>query len=470
MPHVFAMSVRSASFKWRDTHTSNISQFIPEVGDMLGQSRNYGPMSPGLDFAFGFTDESYLDKAIDRGWLLRDANLTTPAIFAKTTEYTFEVQLEPIRGLKIQLTANRTDNRTNQVQFMYDNMPVTRTGSFTMTTCAISTALRGSSAKDGYSSKTYDKFLSYIPQVANRLEGIYAGKQYPVSGFLEGTSYAGKVYDSANGGVDQAGSDVMIPAFLAAYTGKDPNKVTLSPFPSLAQILPNWRVTYDGLVKIGNLNKIFRSLTLTHAYQCTYNVGSFTSYLNWIGVDGDYGFTLDELTQRPVPSSPYNISSVTITEKFAPLIGVSATLYNNLTLNAEYRDSRTLSLNSDAGQLVEATQKGITVGAGYKIANFNTVLKMKGKQSGVSNDLTINADFSLQNTQSIIRRIQEGTNQATSGTKSIAINVTANYVLSKRITLSAFFDHQINKPLISSTAYPTTNSNYGISVNLSLAR
>jgi len=339
-----------------------------------------------------------------------------------------------------------------------------------MTTCAISTALRGSSAKDGYSSKTYDKFLSYIPQVANRLEGIYAGKQYPVSGFLEGTSYAGKVYDSANGGVDQAGSDVMIPAFLAAYTGKDPNKVTLSPFPSLAQILPNWRVTYDGLVKIGNLNKIFRSLTLTHAYQCTYNVGSFTSYLNWIGVDGDYGFTLDELTQRPVPSSPYNISSVTITEKFAPLIGVSATLYNNLTLNAEYRDSRTLSLNSDAGQLVEATQKGITVGAGYKIANFNTVLKMKGKQSGVSNDLTINADFSLQNTQSIIRRIQEGTNQATSGTKSIAINVTANYVLSKRITLSAFFDHQINKPLISSTAYPTTNSNYGISVNLSLAR
>ena len=466
----FAMSVRSASFKWRDTHTSNISQFIPEVGDMLGQSRNYGPMSPGLDFAFGFTDESYLDKAIDRGWLLRDANLTTPAIFAKTTEYTFEVQLEPIRGLKIQLTANRTDNRTNQVQFMYDNMPMTRTGSFTMTTCAISTALRGSSAKDGYNSDTYNKFLDYIPQVANRLEGIYAGKQYPVSGFLEGTSFAGKTYDNANGGVDQASSDVMIPAFLAAYTGKDPNKVTLSPFPSLAQILPNWRVTYDGLVKIGNLSKIFRSLTLTHAYQCTYNVGSFTSYLNWIGVDGDYGFTLDELTQRPVPSSPYNISSVTITEKFAPLIGISATLYNNLTLNAEYRDSRTLSLNSDAGQLVEATQKGITVGAGYKIANFNTVLKLKGKQTGVNNDLTINADFSFQNTQSIIRRIQEGTNQATSGTKSIAINVTANYVLSKRITLSAFFDHQINKPLISSTAYPTTNSNYGISVNLSLAR
>lgn len=349
-------------------------------------------------------------------------------------------------------------------------MPTTRTGSFTMTTCAIATALRRSSAKDGYNSETYNTFINNIPKVANRLEAKYHGMTYPTTGFLEGTSFAGKTYDSANGGVNQAGSDVMIPAFMAAYTGKDPSSVTLSPFPSLAQILPNWRVTYDGLIKIGNLSKIFRSLTLSHAYQCTYSVGSFTSHMNWIGVDGDYGFTLDELTQNPIPSSPYSISSVAITEKFAPLIGVAATLYNNLSLNAEYRDSRLITLNSDAGQLVESNQKAFTIGAGYKIANFNTVLKMKGSQQGVSNDLTINADFSLQNTQALIRKIQEGTSQATSGTKSIAINVTANYVLSKRITLSAYFDHQINQPLISSTAYPTTNSNYGISINLSLAR
>ena len=428
-------------------------------------------MSPGLDFAFGFTDESYLEKAMKRGWLLGDENQTTPAIFSRTTEYNFEIQLEPIRGLKIQLTANRTDNRTNQIQFMYDYMPTSRNGSFTMTTCAIATALRGASAKDGYNSDAYNKFLEYIPQVAQRLEGQYKNMRYPNAGFLKGSSYAGQPYNAENGGVNQASSDVMIPAFLAAYTGKDPAKITTSPFPSLAQILPNWRVTYDGLIKIGNLNKIFRSLTLTHAYQCTYSVGSFSSYLNWVDAGaGDYGFTLDELTQRPVPSSPYNISSVSITERFAPLLGLSATLYNNLTLNAEYRDSRTLTLNSDAGQLVEASQKAVTVGAGYKIANFNTILKLKGSQKGISNDLTLNADFSFQNNQALIRKMQEGTSQATSGTRSIAINVTASYVLSKRITLSAFFDHQINKPLISSSAYPTANSNYGISVNLSLAQ
>lgn len=466
----FGMMVRNGSFKYRNTRTSNISQFMPEIGDMLGQSTNYGPMAPGLDFAFGLTGESYLQKALDRGWLLCDENQTSPAIFSKTTEYTFELQLEPIRGLKIQLTANHTDNRTNQVQFMYTSMPTTRSGSFNMTTCAIATALRGCSAKDGYSSDTYNKFLEYIPQIANRIESGYVGKAYPNTGFLEGTGYAGQPFNKDNGGVNQASGDVLIPAFLAAYTGKDPNKVNLSPFPSLASILPNWRVTYDGLIKIGNIKKLFKSLTLTHAYQCTYNVGSFTSNLNWESIGGDMGFSLDELTQKPVPSSPYNISSVTITEKFAPLIGLAATLHNNLTFNAEYRDSRTLTLNSDAAQLVEATQKGITIGAGYKIANFNSVLKIKGKEQGVSNDLTINADFSFQNTQALIRKIQELTNQATSGTKSMTINITANYVLSKRITLSAYFDHQINKPLISSTAYPTTNSNYGVSINLSLAR
>ena len=466
----FGMMVRNGSFKYRNTRTSNISQFMPEIGDMLGQSTNYGPMAPGLDFAFGLTGESYLQKALDRGWLLCDENQTSPAIFSKTTEYTFELQLEPIRGLKIQLTANHTDNRTNQVQFMYTSMPTTRTGSFNMTTCAIATALRGCSAKDGYNSDTYNKFLEYIPQIANRIESGYIGKAYPSTGFLEGSAYAGQAFNKENGGVNQASGDVLIPAFLAAYTGKDPNKVNLSPFPSLASILPNWRVTYDGLIKIGNIKKIFKSLTLTHAYQCTYNVGSFTSNLNWESIGGDMGFSLDEQTQKPVPSSPYNISSVTITEKFAPLIGLAATLHNNITFNAEYRDSRTLTLNSDAAQLVEATQKGITVGAGYKIANFNSVLKIKGKEQGVSNDLTINADFSFQNTQALIRKIQELTNQATSGTKSMTINITANYVLSKRITLSAYFDHQINKPLISSTAYPTTNSNYGVSINLSLAR
>ena len=264
---------------------------------------------------------------------------------------------------------------------------------------------------------------------------------------------------------------MLIPAFLAAYSGRDPMKQYLDPFPSLAQILPNWRVTYDGLINIGSLSEIFRALTLSHAYQCTYAVGSYSSYLNWITADGqNLGFTLDELTGQPIPSSPYNISSVAITERFAPLIGVSATLKNNLTFNAEFRDQRTLTLNTSAGQVVEATQRGITAGVGYKIVGFNTVLKIKGSQQGVSNDLSVNGDFSLQHNQALIRKIENNFTQATSGTRTIRFNLTANYILSRRMTLGMYFEHQINTPLVSSAAYPTTNTAFGLSFNFSLAR
>lgn len=466
----FAMMVRSVNVRFRTSHSLSIPLFSPEIGDGFGQTRSYGPLAPGLDFAFGFVGEGYVNKAKERGWLICNETQTSPSIWSNTNEFNFEVDLEPIRGLKIKLTNNRTDNRNSQMQFMYDNMPVTRSGSYTKTHCAIATALHTAKADNGYQSAAFDQFLANIPVIAERIESRYAGVNYPTGGFMKDNPNAGRPFDSEIGGVNRAGSDVLIPAFLAAYTGIDASKIYLTPFPSLAQMLPNWRITYDGLIKIGNLSKIFKSITLTHAYQCTYSVGSYSSFLNWMEVDGDLGFTLNELTGQPIPSSPYNISSVAITEKFAPLIGLQVTLKNDLKFNAEYRDSRTLTLNSDAGQLVEAQNRNITVGAGYKIVGFNTVLKMKGSGRGVSNDLTLNADFSLAQSHALIRRIESNYAQATSGTRSISVNFTAQYIMSRRVTVGAFFDHQINTPLISSSAFPTTNSSYGLTFNLNLAR
>lgn len=467
----FVMSPRSMSVRWRKSQGLKLPLFRNDVGNIFGQSNSYGPMSPGLDFAFGFTGKDYLYTALDRNWLITDDGQTSPAIWSTTNELNLELNLEPIKGLKIQLTMNRTDNRSEQMQFMYENIPVTRSGSFTMTYCAISTALGSSNSKNAYKSAAFDKFLDNIPTVASRVEGAYSGMTYPESGFLKDSPYAGKTFDPAVGTVSNTSSDVLIPAFLAAYTGKNARSIYLNPFPSFGNAMPNWRITYDGLLNLGNMRSIFKAFTLSHAYQCTYSVGSYSSYLNWISADGkEMGFTLDELTGNPVPASPFNISTVAITEKFAPLFGVKLTLKNDISFNAEYRDSRTLTLNTSAGQVVEAAQKGITIGAGYKIVGFNTFLKMKGSQSGVSNDLTLNADFSLQNTQSLVRRIESNYTQATNGTKTLSINFTASYVLSKRLTVAAFFDHQVNTPLVTTSSFPTTNSSYGLTFNLSLAR
>lgn len=466
-----AMSLRNATIRWRDTRSMSVPLFSPNIGNAFGQSGSYGPLAPGLDFAFGFVDESYIEKAKDRGWLMLNDGQTTPAVYSHTNELNIELTVEPVKGLKIQLTGNRTDNHTSQIQFMYDDMPTTYSGSYTKTHCAIATALRSSSPDNGYASPTFDKFIGNIPVIAGRIENQYRGTTYPTGGFMSGNANAGQLFNPEVGTISPTSSDVLIPAFLAAYTGTDATRQYLDPFPSIAHILPNWRVTYDGLVNIPFINRLFKSMTLSHAYQCTYTVGSYSSYLNWISADGSrLGFTLDELTGQPIPSSPYNISSVAITERFAPLVGLSATLHNNMTFNAEFREARTITLNTSAGQVVEASQRGITAGFGYKVVGFNTVLKLKGSQQGISNDLTVNADFSYALNQALIRRIENNYTQATSGSRTITLNVAANYIMSRRMTVGLYFEHQINTPLVSSTAYPTTNTAFGLSFNFSLAR
>ena len=466
------ISPRSLSVRYRNTRTMMLPLFRPEIGNIFGQSNSYGPMSPGLDFAFGFNGDDYVQKALDRGWLITDDGQTSPAVISRTNELNLELQLELAKGLKLQLTANRTDNRTRQMQFMYEGIPTSYAGSYTKTHCAIGTALGSSKADDGYRSAPFEKFLQNIPVVRDRVEAQYAGVRYPDQGFIHGTTNAGQVFNPEVGSVSQTSSDVLIPAFVSAYTGTDPHKTWLNPFPNFSAVLPNWRLTYDGLLNLGNMRRIFKTFTLTHAYQCTYSVGSYSSYLNWVSAGGqNTGFTLDELTGQPIPSSPYNISAVALTEKFAPLVGVNVTMQNDIQFSAEYRDSRTLTLNSSAGQVVEASTRGIKVGAGYKIIGFNKILKIKGSQQGVSNDLTLNADFGIDHTQALIRRIESGGyTQPTSGNRTLTINFTANYVLSKKITLSAYFDHQVNNPVVTTSSYPTTNTSYGISINLSLAR
>lgn len=467
----FLMMVRSASFRWRSSHSLNLPLFSPNVGDIFGQNNSHGPMAPGLDFAFGFYGKDYVDKALDRDWLITNSQQVSPALWNQSKEFNFELTLEPVRGLKILLTSNLTDSRTEQMQFMYAGNPTTFSGSYVRTHWAFRTAMRNSKARDGYASEAFTNFLNYIPQIAQRVEQQYAGTRYPTTGFFEGTPLAGAEYNPKDGAVSRTSPDVLIPAFLAAYSGVKPGKQTLSLFPGLASMRPNWRITYDGFINLGNMRKWFKSFTVSHAYQCTYSIGSYSSYMNWVGNGtGENGFVMNELTERPSPSSPYNIPSVAITEKFAPLVGVKFTLFNDLQFNAEYRDSRTLNLNTSAGQIVETTSKQIQVGAGYKIANFNKILKIGSKQGMVSNDLTLNLDVAWSNNQSLIRRIETAYTQPTQGTQTFSINFMASYQLSKRITLSAFFDHQTNTPLVSNSSYPTSNSNYGIAVNVSLAR
>jgi cell surface protein SprA len=92
----------------------------------------------------------------------------------------------------------------------------------------------------------------------------------------------------------------------------------------------------------------------------------------------------------------------------------------------------------------------------------------------VNNDLTFNLNVKMSNNTSLIRKFEsdnaQPTAQPTNGTRVWNVSFTANYVVSKRITMGAYFDYQSNMPLVSTTSYPTTSSNYGLSINMSLVK
>ncbi|MDE5969420.1 MAG: cell surface protein SprA, partial [Muribaculaceae bacterium] len=462
------MSPRHAAVRWRRMSGLSLPLFRNDIGNIFGQSQRYGAMSPGLGFAFGFTSENYVETAKRRGWLVTDNGMSTPAIWSTTDELNLELNLEPIRGFRVRLVMNRTDNRNSSIQFISDNFQPLMSGAFTMTTSAIATSLASSSFKNGYKSGAFERMLSNIGEIEQRQLKYYHGMRYPSAGFMVDNPVAGNQFSTEVSTFNRNSSDILIPAFVSAYTGIDVTKVTLNPFPKFNAVIPNWSITYDGLSFIEPIRALFKSVVLNHAYQCTYSVGLYSSFPQWVEIGSNIGFIPSSDGATPIPSSPYNIMSVAISERFAPLIGLKVVMHNNLSLNAEYRDRRTLTLNTAASQVVEATQRGFAFGAGYKIVGLNLFYRHRKRQSSFSNDLTVNADFSFQNSQALVRRIETIYTQATSGARTLTMNLAANYALSRLATIGLFIDHQINTPIVAMYTFPTTTTSYGITVNLSL--
>jgi cell surface protein SprA len=348
------------------------------------------------------------------------------------------------------------------------------TGSFNITQIAIGTAFHKlGSADENFASETFSQFLNNRDIMADRVQRQYNGLKYPNAGFIP-AHLRNKPYDSKNGAVADNSADVLVPAFLAAYIGRDANSISLSPFMSLLQSLPNWSVTFDGLGKLPWLRDQFKSINLTHAYTCKYAVGSYSTYSTWTPAldwsNKQIGFVRDVTTDMPIPSSAYDISSVTLTESFSPLIGLNMTMKNSLSAKFEYRKQRNISLNVNSVQITEGHTDEFVIGAGYTIKNLNFIAKSKnGGQKKVSNDLKLNVDVSYKDIKTLLRKVEENLTQASSGNKVFGIKISADYVLSQKINLQLFYDHQGTTPLISSS-YPIKSDNIGINIKLMLTQ
>ena len=464
---------RKLQVTYRNTNSMTIPGFAPQAG-FMGQQRFDNLYAPGFDFAFGAFGDDFVEKAKDNGWLSSDTTVVQPATRSKTSDFDAKLTLEPLPGLKIQLNSKRYEAQSSSIIYSYDQLQENMTGSFNITQIAIATAFHKlGNADENFASETFSQFLANRDIMTDRVQRQYTGLTYPNAGFIP-AHLRGKPYDQNNGGVASNTADVLVPAFIAAYTGRDANSVSLSPFMNLLQSLPNWSVTFDGLGKLPWLRDQFKSINLTHAYTCKYAIGSYSTYSTWTPAgelsNKQIGFVRDVTTDMPVPSSAYDISSVTLTENFSPLIGLNMTMKNSLSAKFEYRKQRNISLNVNSVQITEGHTDEFVIGAGYTIKNLNFIAKSKnGGQKKVSNDLKLNVDVSYKDIKTLLRKVEEDLTQASSGNKVFGIKISADYVLSQKVNLQLFYDHQGTTPLISSS-YPIKSDNIGINIKLMLTQ
>lgn len=481
-----AMMVRNVSINYRSSYQLTLPGFTPNVGDAFGQKK-VGQMAPGLDFAFGMVGDDYIEKARNNDWLLCNDSIATPATTSRTDNLTLRATLEPVKDFKIDLSATRTKTTQKSIQYMYEGTPTTQSGAFQMTTISLSSAFEGmGNANSGYRSKTFEKFVNSLAGFRDRVEAQYAGTVYPA-----GSALAGGKFDASRTPVNQYSSDVMIPAFLKAYTSMGGN--SLSVFPALSRMLPNWTIRYSGLGRLPWFNEHFKSVNINHSYKSVFAVGSYNSYSTFQEYMNGLGFVSDATTGNPSPSSMFNISQVSINESFSPLLGMDVTFNNNMTVKAEYRQTRVLNLSMTSVQLNEALSKDWVIGMGYRINNFDVFgwgakasrSKSKGGnknaanknasttktvQNGTNHDLNLRLDFSFRKQAAIVRDIASMVSSASSGNNALKLSFSADYTFSKLLTMSFYYDRQTNTPLLSSSSYPTTTQDFGLSIKFSLTR
>ena len=445
------MMVRTIGISYRNQNSMSIPGFMPNIGDAFGQ-RTGGVMAPGLDFAFGLTGDSYLQKAFDNGWLYGDS-AATPASTNQTADLQIRATLEPIRDLKIDLNASRTETRARRIQCNYAGMPSTQSGTFNMTTVSIASAFeKVGDANSGYPSSVFNKFCDALPRFQQMAAARYGQD------------------------VDLYSAAVMIPAFLDTYTGS--GRGSLDFMPSITKLLPNWTIRYSGLSKLKWFNEHFRSININHSYKSVYALGSYSTSSETASILG------------------WHVPSVSINESFSPLLGVDVTFLSGLTMKAEYRKTRVLTLSMTSVQINESRSNDIVVGFGYKINDFRLfgsgatrkIKKAQGgkgnknqnnnqqqnasnaKKTGVNHDLNLRLDISLRDQAAITRDIASRTSAASSGNSALKISFMADYTLSRLLTLSAYYDRQTNTPLLSASSYPTTTHDFGLSLKFSLTR
>ena len=434
---------------------------------------NFKSMAPGLGFIFGRQpDTNFVNMMAAKGWLTADSNFNYQNRQDYQQRLNITATLIPIRDLTIDLTFDKTFGKmyselykdTSGTGLNFARLNPYTSGSFSVSYIALSTMF--TPVKPNEVTTTFQKFQDYRIQLSQRL-----AEQNPKwQSFGPSQQFTSDGYYAGYGRYAQ---DVLIPAFIAAYTGKSPTSVPLikrdnpnirsNPFSGILP-RPNWRLTYNGLTRIKGFEKIFTNFTITHGYTGTLSMNNFTSALLYRDTLG-YPSFIDTLTGNFIPY--FLVPNISISEQFVPLIDIDMQFTNQLTARFEYKKSRTVSLSLIDFQLSESRSTEFTIGAGYRKRGAFSWIKFKGKP--LQNDASFRLDVGLRDDITANSRLDQTQALPTNGQKVITINPTIDYVISNRVNLKLYFEQRRVEPKIS-TSPPITTTRAGVQIRISLAQ
>ena len=465
------MCVKNINVTYSESKGTVLPGYLPKTQFLGMENYQNTGWAPGLGFISGFQDTAFgIKTAADHNWLTKDPLLNASALFNTTKTLNLRVTIEPLRGMRIDVTANRNTSE-NISEFYHYNDTIQKferfgnqtSGSFSMTYNTFNTTFE--KFDKYYNSKNFDDFKDFRFRIATR----FANKRLESQSAIDNNYTALIDTTGFPDGYGPVSQDVLIPAFLAAYSGRSPDHIALTSFPGILSMSPNWSINYNGLTKIKLIKRYFRTLTFAHSYRSTYSVNSYNTSLDFDQVQFKKdGFSWVRYTLGNfVPQR--EINGVSISEQFSPLFSFDGTLVNSVIAKFEMKRSRNLSFSLSNNQITEMQSKEFIFGTGYRLKDLTFQINSKTFKS----DLNLRADLSIRNDFTIIRKLEMdqtgGYNQITAGQQLITIKITADYQLGPSFTLQLFYDRNVRKPKIS-TSFNTYNSNIGISIRFTLSQ
>ncbi|MEI6574912.1 MAG: cell surface protein SprA [Bacteroidota bacterium] len=445
------ISLKNASVTYTKGQGSSIPGFTP-IPTNLGN--NWSLNAPGLPFILGKQPAGPEDF---RDFLSTDTAVNTAYTTKMNEMLNFRASLEPFTDFRVELTGNRTFTKNFQEYYRADAAgDFHHSAPMTMGTFSISYITFGTAFGDiqGKKSKAFENLKKYRLEIAQRQSEL-------------NPNYSGSTVDSTGYplGYGPVSQDVLVPAFLAAYSGRGPGNIPLTTLPAIP--LPNWRITYNGLSRIEGLKRYLRSVNISHAYRSTYTVGSYATNILYNEVDG-FPSMIDP-SGNFIPK--YETDVVSISEQFNPLIDIDMTWTNSLLTKIEIRKNRNLSLSFTNNQLTEVISNEFIVGVGYRFKDVQFQVKSMatGSKTTLKSDLILKLDFSIKSNKTTLRRLDEDVDQISAGQKVLSINSSAEYMISPRFNVRVFFDKVVNNPYISSS-FPNSTTNGGITLRFTLAQ